>query len=125
VAEPLAPPARAARTDERRSHPRHSCGLGVLVHYLTRPTFSNHWAGLRDLSTEGAGLTLGWAPELGTIVLLGLAPPCSWVTYARLARVVRAERKPGGYVVGCRFGTPLSEEELVGVLRQFGPPPAS
>jgi hypothetical protein len=96
----------------------------VLVHYLTRPSFCNHWAGLRDLSTAGAGLMLGWAPEPGAIVLLGLAPPCSWVTFARLACIVRAEKRLGSYVVGCRFRTSLSEEELAGVLQQFGPPPA-
>lgn len=69
--------------------------------------------GVRDISPGGVGLVLKERFEPGTMLSIELQSTRAHCCHLLLARVVNARHQAGlGWVVGCEFAVPLSEEEL-------------
>jgi hypothetical protein len=87
---------------------------------VVRPFFHAEWAVLQDLSASGVGLLVDRAPEPGAVILLQLPARTPEGVHTRRARVAHVTGHPGGdYLVGCRFSTPLTAEELVSVRKRL------
>jgi len=104
---------------ERRGCPRYACGRGWRVRYVVRPSFHSARGLIRDISASGVCLVVGRRLEPGTVLLLQLPSGPT-----RLARVVRVRDPrwwgwPTGWVVGCRFATPLGDLDLTLLRRQL------
>jgi hypothetical protein len=98
---------------------RHNCELEVSCRPLAaRGDNDPHWSAvIRDLSIAGIGLILGRRFERGTSLAIEIPTPED-TTESLLVRVAHATNLPDGkWLLGCAFVTPLSEEELEGLLR--------
>jgi hypothetical protein len=73
---------------------------------------------LRDISITGLGLLLSRQMEAGTVLVLQLPGLRSPRRRKQRAEVVHATgQASGNWLVGCRFLSPLSDEELRQALR--------
>ena len=129
---------------DQRTHSRHLPGEGIGLRLAVQPTYRGHRAVLYDISTGGIGLLMEQPLEVGTTIAVDLRDrPSDGV--CRIARVahVRVHTTPqdapwaprvhpvrnvlrrflGGksalepcWFVGCRFDSPLSEDELSRLL---------
>ena len=87
------------------------------VRYLVRPFYRPLSAALHRLTPTSAGLVVDWLPAPGTPVLLELPGP--GLPRGRLARVESAECAASGYLVRCRFATPLSHHGFATIRREL------
>ena len=70
-------------------------------------------ARIRDLSVAGVGLLVAMEIEPDMLVDVVLLNTAEDSARPFQARVVRSQPQPdGGWILGCSFTTPLSEEEL-------------
>ena len=99
---------------ERRSEPRWPCRRGHVCRVLVRPSFQTKNALILDLSTGGIGLILAVPLEEGQQLAIQLPLVREDTSETHRARVVHVRRhEEWGWVHGCCFDRPLSEEELL------------
>jgi hypothetical protein len=102
----------ATRPVERRAAVR-CYQEGSLLCFLVVGSAHHRSATLRDVSTSGAALLVGSALEPGTALLLQVPGEDKDHLVSLPARVVRtAGQDDGSWLVGCRFASTLSQEEL-------------
>jgi hypothetical protein len=95
----------------RRASARHRCGRGGACRTLPACHDERWLATVRDISAGGVGLLLSRRFEPG--VLLAVELPEGESARSVLARVAHATaRGRGEWLVGCRFLSPLDEDEL-------------
>jgi PilZ domain len=86
-----------------------------LMALLRRSTQGPAWVSalLRDICAGGAGLVIGHEIPPGTSLLVRLPAADAAGAVTHLARVAHATRHgPGLWLVGCRFASALTEEQL-------------
>jgi hypothetical protein len=106
---------RSARGVERRASARHLCDFESSCRALLSGHASTWPATTRDISAGGLGLLLPRRFEPG--VLLAVEVAVGREARSLLVRVVHATPQAGGgWLVGCRFLTPLDESELRAIL---------
>jgi hypothetical protein len=82
-----------------------ACALGPQEHLV--------WGRLRDISMRGVGLLLDREVKLGTQLVVEVTSKIHPLPLRVRARVVRCEKHSSTtWVIGCKFDTPLCEEEL-------------
>jgi hypothetical protein len=127
-AAPVATPPRAnCRVSER-----HPCGLKTSCQPVAARADNDFmWPAIvRDVSVSGIGLVLPRRFERGAGLAIEIPRADGNRPESLLARVVHATSLPRGlWLLGCSFPSPLSEDELQGLLRlaqsQKQPAPAS
>jgi hypothetical protein len=103
-------------TLERRVWVRHPCeeGCGRAVEIETQLGW---WGRVREVSVGGVGLTLSHAFRPGTALLLELRTTVRGQVLPIRAEVVHATAVTDGrWIVGCRWLSPLTDDELRLVL---------
>ncbi|HZY83896.1 MAG TPA: PilZ domain-containing protein [Gemmataceae bacterium] len=99
---------------ERRASARHFCRLEGSCRALPEGRGESWAATVRDISADGVGLLLRRRFEPGVLLAVELA--VGREARSLLARVVHATAHAGGWLVGCRFLSPLDEDELRAIL---------
>jgi hypothetical protein len=108
------PSSGGCRGDERRAAVRLLTGCEVRVSASGSPGSEECLAMVRDISTHGVGVHLESRLPLRT--LLTVEPLAGGGARTLLARVVRVIAQGRGWLHGCEFAHPLSDEELRGWL---------
>ena len=94
-------------------HPNARRGPGPFV----APVVENFGsARIKDISLDGIGLVVGRRVEPGSLLALTVANPPRSFTKTLLIRVIHATQQPGGYLVGGKFQTPLTYQELTMIV---------
>lgn len=109
---------------ECRVFERHSCELPAICQPPTVWGDKDlHWAAtIRDLSVSGIRLVLRRRFEPGAGLAIELPATDSCPASTVLARVVHARSQgDGSWALGCKFVSPLSDEELATLLRAAEP----
>jgi hypothetical protein len=118
MGEEQTPPA----APERRREPRRPCAAGRDLLMLALPGPEFLWGRAVNASALGVTLVLGRALPVGTDAsLLNPRAPPGGRPVSR-ARVVHLTPHPqeGGWLVGCEFLEPLTEEELRSLVLEPG-----
>jgi PilZ domain len=78
------------------------------------------WMGtVRDISAGGITVILNRHFEPETSLIVDLSPASKAPSQPRPARVIHATAQGKGYwIIGCAFASPLSQKELLNILRQ-------
>lgn len=104
--------------DDRRVSTRYPCGRKCVCWPIGQGSYCGFWAAkVRDISTAGICLLINRSFEPGTVLVVEMdetADDDSRLLLARIAR--RAERKRGGYVLGCSLTMELSDHDLMTLL---------
>lgn len=101
---------------ERRASARHASG-GRPVCRLASPNAEPRWARLGDVSAGGIGFRLNGPLEPGSSLTVEILGPGGITRASLAAQVVHCrEAGEGTWHVGCRFESPLAEDQLVGLL---------
>jgi hypothetical protein len=105
---------------ERRASVRYHCSLDSTCQPVALPTAGQReeqWQGkVRNLSVGGICLALSRRFEPGTLLFIDLPVTKDGSTRSLTAVVVHATRVDGGWIIGCRFATPLTNDELAALL---------
>lgn len=103
---------------ERRTSPRHTCLREIVCQAVTAGKDESVPALLEEVSNSGLRLVLRRCYEPGrTMAVSWRHRPHHEPGRAVLAHVVHARNEGrGNWVVGCALVTPLTEEELSGLL---------
>ena len=120
------PAAQQPWPNDRRAWVRYPCDLKSSCEPVPLPTASQpewKWAAeIRDISVAGAGLVLARRFEPGTPLFIDLASRGDGTPCTLSVRVARLASLPmGGWLLGCQFDTPLSEEDLKSLLAATAP----
>lgn len=98
-------------TDNRRLEARYPATGGL--YFRSREDALLAWARIRNVSVSGIGLLLDRHIRARTRLILQLSSPESGTPVERIAQVRYCTLYvPGQWLVGCRFETELSHEEL-------------
>jgi hypothetical protein len=106
--------SRGAPSVERRLAVRHLCDLEGSCRALPEGRGEPWAATVRDISADGVGLLLRRRFEAG--VLLAVEFSVGREARSLLARVAHVTAHGKGWLVGCRFLSPLDEDELRVIL---------
>lgn len=106
----------APRMDgERRAVVRYLCDREVF--YFPLWSGERLWARVRDISVYGIGLLLSAPMEIGTDLAIDMRTMNPRLPLALVARVVDVTmQEEGCWIVGCRFLTRPTEEDLLSLL---------
>ncbi len=104
-----------AEAPERRRSERHPCELPVRFRLPLHASEPPAEGTAEDISQGGIRLRTEERHVPGSILSLELAPGTRQ-TRAILARVVYLREENGGWVMGCAFARPISEEEVAGLM---------
>jgi hypothetical protein len=116
VSERPIQPKRAPQATgaERRAWVRYPCERESVCQPYTQEKDELWWpAQIRDISAGGVGLLMTRRFEPGTILSIELATGIESPARQLLVRVKHASTRNGqGWVVGCEFFAPLSDDDL-------------
>lgn len=106
-------------TDERRAWVRYGCDLDALCQ-ATGPLRDSGWMGkVKNISAGGVGLLLRHRFRAGTPLLIELKNPTGSYRRnvpARVVHVAASRTGDSGWLTGCAFLEPLSDEDLLQLL---------
>jgi hypothetical protein len=98
---------------ERRAWIRYPCNLETASVSPAAETKKHEPATVRDISAAGIGLLLNRRIRPGTVLEVELPIPAKGFSRPIQARVMHASvHSGGGWLVGCTFARPLTEDEL-------------
>jgi PilZ domain len=101
----------------RRRRARHQCSRYAEVRVLSSRTEITWPAELRDISEDGCGMVVGQAYRPGALLRVSIFDGSEKRSLSRSAAVCHARRGPdGGWIIGVDFATPLTTEDVVGLL---------
>ena len=112
-------PTSTTRSDSRH-YERHTCH----VETACKPAAVNEmrWlATLRDLSRSGVKLSLRRRFEPGAGLAIEVPEAPGLEAYTVFAKVVRAQAEAGGWALGCKFVSELSDDEVRRLLASGKP----
>lgn len=100
------------RGRERRVSIRYPRG-GLACYQVGSTGHESRWALVRDVSAGGIGLRLAGPLESGTPLHVEFREPGTLTRISMPARVVHCTGAGDGtWLIGCRFDTPLPEEQV-------------
>ncbi|HEY7327083.1 MAG TPA: PilZ domain-containing protein [Gemmataceae bacterium] len=106
-------PVAAADKRERRASVRLQSGAKGSCQSLSKQRELGWEAIVRDISCTGIGLLLPRRFEPGTLLAVEIAEETNEQKRLFVARVVRTSRQSeGGWLIGCRLASSLTEDEL-------------
>ena len=120
MAENLDPAERTSQTTgtERRARVRYSCDVESVCQPYSQNEDELWWpAQIRNVSAGGFGLLLNRRFEPGAVLSLEWSRGTEGSSRQLLVRVRHATHGPDqGWILGCEFLAPLSDEELTALL---------
>ena len=100
---------------ERRAAVRYLCDREVF--YSPLWTVERHWAHIRNISVHGISMLVVAPIECGTDLAIDMKTVDPSISLTLVARVVHATKQDdGNWVVGCKFLSGPSEEDLLALL---------
>jgi PilZ domain len=110
----------SGRPVERRAVARHRCDQDIV--YYAPLTRQRRWARVRNISVHGIGLLVGIPMEPGTDLTLETRSRDPGLPLTLVARVVHCtKQEEGSWLVGCRFRTRPTDEDVRALLRGYYP----
>lgn len=122
VAFPAAPLACTgpAHDPDRRSAPRYVCPPDTGCWIQLSPSATPTRGGVSTISARGAGLLMKDAPEPDRFLLVDFVRAGGERGPSVTARVIHVRALPvSGYLVGCAFLTPLTDEQVLALARPW------
>ena len=120
MSEPIAfelAPQRSPSRRESRAAVRHLCNLEAFCRSVNEPTDLSWQVSIVNISIGGIKLRSSRQFTRGAFLKLEVEDAPAWVRPDRLARVVHARRESAGnWIIGCVWGSPLSESDLRALL---------
>ena len=96
---------------ERRAAVRYLCDREVF--YFPLWTSERHWARIRNVSADGISLLVASPIDPGTDLAIDMKTVDPSILLTLVARVVHAtKQEEDSWIIGCRFLTRLSDEDL-------------
>jgi hypothetical protein len=99
---------------------RYRCDESALCRLGGATGYESRWARVRDVSVCGVGLRVSGAIEPGRDLTVEFTDSASFRRILAARVIHSSAQSDGTWVVGCRFVTPLREDELRAFL---GPTP--
>jgi hypothetical protein len=100
---------------ERRAAVRYLCDREVF--YSPLWTVERHWAHIRNISVHGISMLVVAPIECGTDLAIDMKTVDPSISLTLVARVVHATKQDdGNWIVGCKFLSGPSEEDLLALL---------
>jgi serine/threonine protein kinase len=111
------PVAKESDESKNRKTDRYACNLSATWRVLGGQGGSQEQARVSDLSVTGLALVAGENLKQGVVLSMTLANGKGRLSQPFLVRVVRSdEQSKGSYLVGCRFVSQLTKDELLALL---------
>jgi len=108
---------RAPSRQESRAAVRHRCNLEAFCRSVNERTDLSWQVSVVNISIGGIKLRSSRQFTRGTFLKLEVEDAPAWVRQDRLARVVHARRESAGnWIIGCVWGSQLSESDLKALL---------
>jgi hypothetical protein len=102
---------------DRRAYVRHHCNIETFSQPGEGRLDQVWWpAKVRNISAGGIGLFMGRRFEVGTVLAIELQTSTQSGARKLTARVKHATGQEDGWLLGCAFTTPLSDEDLALLL---------
>jgi hypothetical protein len=111
-----APVAGLVAGPERRQAERHACQISTAYHTLADAPLLPRLAWIADISRLGLALVAGHAIRPATRLGVEVRSPDGTFSYLLIVRVVRTVPYRDGWLAGCAFDRPLTDEELENLL---------
>jgi len=100
---------------ERRAVVRYLCDREIT--YSPVMSRERSWARVRNISSHGIGLLLGTPLEPGTDMVVDMKTMDPRISLSLVARVVHSTmQEEGNWLVGCKFLTRPTEEQVLALL---------
>ncbi len=110
-------PRKESRPSNRRASVRYQCALATPSRLVLADRTEYRRAWVVDLSPEGVGLVLAKPLTKGQNLVIQIKNPTTSKVVDLPAEVKHCTLQPGGdYHVGCAFVTPLSADQVDGLL---------
>jgi len=106
--------AAKPRAVERRAAFRYVCDLEVILQPVALRKGDCPWLGrVRDVSTGGIGIVLGYRYQPGTFLSVDIQNRSKRFTRTLVVRVIHATPlRFGGWQIGCAFRNKIGEDEI-------------
>src|SRR5438132_9147820 len=111
-----APAAGPVAGPERRQAVRHACQISTAYHTLAEASSHPRLAWIADISLLGLALVAGHPIRPTTRLGVEVRSPDGAFSYLLVVRVVRTVPYRDGWLAGCAFDRPLTDDELENLL---------
>jgi hypothetical protein len=101
---------------ERRQSERHVCQISTTYHALGDAPSPARLAWIADISRFGLALVAGHPIPVATRLGVEVRSPDGAFSYLLAVGVVRTVRYRDGWLSGCAFDRPLTDDELANLL---------
>jgi hypothetical protein len=111
-----APAADTVAVPERRQAERHVCQISTTYHTLAETASQSRLAWIADISLLGLALVMGHPVRPTARLGVEVRSPDGAFSYLLVVRVVRTVPYRDGWLAGCAFDRPLTDDELENLL---------